>query len=76
MITLGYEREIIKELNQLNIKQQQEVLNFIHSLIKSKIRGVKGAELLTFAGAIELEELQLMEKAINDGCEGVDLDEW
>jgi hypothetical protein len=31
---------------------------------------------LRFEGAIPAEDLQLMSKAIEEGCEKVDIDEW
>ncbi len=42
----------------------------------SRVRGVPGRELLRFAGTIEPDDLILMEKAIEEGCEQVDADEW
>jgi hypothetical protein len=38
--------------------------------------GVKGKELLRFAGAISAEDLDAMEKSIEEGCERVVPGEW
>ena len=40
------------------------------------LRGTPGRELLQFAGTIELDDLALMQQAIEEGCEQVDADEW
>jgi len=32
--------------------------------------------LLKFAGLFDQDELQLMAKAIEEGCEGIDANEW
>ncbi len=44
--------------------------------IASPQTGVSGQSLRPFAGSIEAEELALMQAAIADGCEQVDVDEW
>ena len=38
--------------------------------------GVKGKDLLRFAGLIEEDDLRLMKEAIERDCEKVTLDEW
>lgn len=38
--------------------------------------GVPGSELLRFAGAIAPEDLNEMEKAMAEGCEQVNLNDW
>jgi hypothetical protein len=43
---------------------------------ESVARGVDGRQLLRFAGAIPPEDLALMERAIEEGCERIDGDDW
>ena len=38
--------------------------------------GTPGTLIADFAGAIPVDELQLIQAAIEDGCEKVDLNEW
>lgn len=38
--------------------------------------GVKGAELLTFAGTISADDARTMSEAIEEGCERVDPHGW
>jgi hypothetical protein len=39
-------------------------------------QGIEGKSLLRFEGTISVDDLQLMSKAIEDGCEKVDIGEW
>lgn len=57
---------------------QAQVLAFVEAL-EAKVRrprGVKGATLLPFAGAMSQEDARQMREAIEVGCEQVDADEW
>jgi hypothetical protein len=51
-------------------------LEFAKKLPHAKIKGVSGESLLSFSGQISIEDLDLMEKAIEEGCERIDLNEW
>jgi hypothetical protein len=53
--------------------QQIKLLEFVESMISAKTN--KG-DLLKFAGAIEKSELDLMQAAIEEGCEKTDSNEW
>ena len=39
-------------------------------------RGIDGGQLLKFAGTIPGEDLAAMERAIREGCERIDGDDW
>jgi hypothetical protein len=64
---------IIAQLNSLPYDLQLRVLDFAKTLIP---RGVEGKSLLRFGGVISPDDLQLMSKAIEEGCEKVDVSEW
>ena len=69
--------EIVSELNKLDSKKQQKVLEYAKRLGSNNLpRGIPGSAVLKFAGSIDHDELQLMTKAIEDGCEGIDANEW
>lgn len=68
--------QIVEELQVLPEDLQIQVLQFIRSLKGSKIKGVAGKELLSFASSIPQEDLQLMSAVIEEDCERVDFDEW
>lgn len=76
MINPLIEKEILSQLNKLNLEQQWQVLNYARFLAITKPIGVSGKELLRFAGTIPADDLKLMAQAIEEGCEQVDLNEW
>ncbi len=69
-------QEILKELDRLSPELQRQVLDFTRALGSSASEGVPGKELLRFAGILTPEEAELMERAIEEGCERVDPGEW
>jgi len=68
--------KVIEQLDTLPENLQREVLAFVEALQKVARRGVPGRQLLEFAGAIPLDDVELMRQAIEDGCEQVDVNEW
>jgi hypothetical protein len=76
MINPTFEKELHDQLGQLPSEQQRRVLEFARALAKSKISGIPGKNLLRFAGSIDSEDLKVIEQAIAEGCEKVNLDEW
>jgi hypothetical protein len=75
-MTQPLETEINEQLHQLPAEQQRQVLEFVRSLVASRVRGVSGKTLLHFAGAIKSDDLIVMKQAIEDGCEQVSINEW
>ena len=67
---------VIKQIESLPENLQQEVLIFIKSLQIKEQKGIAGKQLLGFAGGIPLDDLTLMQKEIEEGCEKVDVTEW
>ena len=57
-------------------EQQRRVLEFARALAVTTPRGVPGKQLLSFAGAIKTEDLDIMTSAIEQGCEKVDSGQW
>jgi hypothetical protein len=68
--------EVVEQLKAMPQPLQRQVLEFIRSLVKAKVRGTPGQQLLRFAGSIPSDDLQLMREAIEQDCERVDVDEW
>lgn len=68
--------KVVEQLKVLPYELQWRVLEFTRALAISIPHGVPGQQLLRFAGAIPLEDLQLMRQAIEEGCEQVDANEW
>lgn len=76
MISSSVKKEILEKLDLLPIEAQRRVLDFTRALTESKTVGIPGRNLLPFAGTIEKAELEAMKRAIENGCERVDLNEW
>ena len=68
--------QVIEQLNNMPQSLQQQVLQFARMLGQVRIQGTPGQKLLKFAGSIQSDDLALMQNAIEEGCEQVDLDEW
>ncbi|MBM4141899.1 MAG: hypothetical protein FJ242_10570 [Nitrospira sp.] len=64
---------LIAQLDKLPYNLQLRVLDFVKALIP---KGVEGKSLLRFEGAIPVDDLKLISKAIEANCEKVDASEW
>ena len=73
MTTESIRDNLIAQIDKLPHDLQLRVLDFIKALTP---KGVEGKSLLRFEGAIPADDLQLMSKAIEEGCEKVDISEW
>ncbi len=68
--------KVIEQLETLPENLQRQVLAFVQALQMVVRRGIPGKQLLEFAGAIPLDDLELMRQAIEEGCGQADLNEW
>jgi hypothetical protein len=68
--------KVIEQLKALPSEMQWRVLEFTRALAASAPHGVPGEQLLQFAGKVPADDLKLMQKAIEDGCELVDAHGW
>ena len=66
---------IINELDSLNQSQQKKLLDYVLPLKLPKKKNAGGKNLLDFSGVINKSDLAAMAKAIEEGCEQVDLNE-
>ncbi len=64
---------LLAQIDKLPYDLQLRVLDFAKTLSQ---KGVEGKSLLRFEGAIPADDLRLISKAIEEGCEQVDADEW
>ena len=76
MVDTTIYQELSTYLGQMPVERQRQVLDFARNLATPQIQGVRGTALLRFAGAIDESDLDAMSKAIEDGCERIDSDEW
>jgi len=64
------------EANQKGIDIKKYIEEEIAQNRINEIKGVPAKNLLKYVGSISKEDLLLMEKAIEEGCERIDVDEW
>ena len=76
MIDATFQSELLKRLDVLAPALQHRVLDFAPNLASATPKGTPGSKLLRFSGCITEEDAQLMIKAIEEGCEQVDHDQW
>lgn len=76
MVDATFEHELSTCLRQLPVEQQRQVLQFARALAAPALRGVRGSDLLQFAGTIDESDLEAISQAIRDGCERIDASEW
>lgn len=69
-------QDILEQVERLSYEQQQQLLDLARAMAMTTPKGVPGKRLLSFAGAIAVDDLQTMEQAIEESCERVDLNEW
>jgi hypothetical protein len=74
MATADLSQQILQSALGLSEPQQRQVLAFIQSLRGAPAK--TGADFVQLAGTISVEDLRLMEQAIEDGCEQVDPHGW
>ncbi len=72
---LPFEETFKLEFVQLTAEQQDAVLQYVRSL-KGTVQGTPGKDLMEFVGSISSADLELMKKAIEEGCEQVNTDAW
>lgn len=68
--------QVVKQLEMLPDELQWRVLEFTRVISGSLPHGTHGQQLLQFAGAILLSDLDIMSEAIEQGCEWVDANGW
>jgi hypothetical protein len=76
MSSLNLSDEISRITAMLNNEQQQQVLNYIHSLQRARPDLKPTAELLALAGTWHPEEAAEMMRAIEEGCGQINPNAW
>ncbi len=69
MIDAAIQEALLKEVEQLPPSLQRRVVDFAHSLARTRPRGNQGRQLLEVAGILSAEEAEAMMAAVEEGCE-------
>jgi hypothetical protein len=67
---------VLEELERLGPEDRERILDFARHLGSAPARGTRGTDLLRFAGAVSSEAAEEMTRAIEEGCERIDVSEW
>ncbi|MFO8236184.1 MAG: hypothetical protein R6U04_12360 [Bacteroidales bacterium] len=62
-------KEIYKNLKALDLSEQNKVLDYIRSLLKSKR---KERNFMVYHGSLDSKDAEKIRKTIEDGCEKID----
>jgi len=76
VVAHSIKREILDELSHLSAEDTRRVLDFARSLSKAPPRGEAPSHLREIIGLIPSEDLAEMNRAIEEGCEQVDPNDW
>ena len=74
IVTKTVKDEIIEQVDRLDPPHQRKVLDFARRL--NEPTGTPGRDLMRFAGCIDLVDLEVMSRAIEEGCEKIDPNAW
>ncbi len=76
MVAPSYQRELLEQVSQLGDQEQRRVLEFARLLGRNGHDAVPGTQLLSWAGIIPKDDVDLMKRSIEDACESIDPGEW
>lgn len=70
--------QLLSQLSQLPLELQRRVLDFTQALTlsMSTSKGTPGKKLLSFKEIIPPDDLQTMNRLIEEGCEKINPNEW
>lgn len=72
-----YEQELLEQVNKLDDERQQRLLNYARLLNNvPDVRGESGKSLITSAGMFGKQDLEEMQRAIEEDCERIDWGGW
>ena len=69
-------KELISELEKLDVDDQVRVLNYVQSLNSKPSLANPGSVMRKFVGKIPREDLDLMKQAIDTDCSQIDHASW
>jgi hypothetical protein len=76
MIDVNIRDALLAQVDMLPVMQQRQVLDFAAGLVKASSTAPDDKDFLAIVGTLPPEDAEEMLKAIEEGCEKVDLDGW
>lgn len=68
--------EILEEIGRLSLREQKRLLAALARKLRAARKGVPASEFLGLAGAISREDMEAIEKAVEEDCEHIDPEGW
>lgn len=72
---MNTELKILTLLKELTDLQKSRLVDFLEAILGQETKK-SPRNLLKFAGSIPQDDLQLMQKSIEEDCNNIDEDEW
>lgn len=75
-------KEILEEIGQLSLQEQKRLLAALARKLQASGRGgtakkgTPASEFLSLAGSISREDMEAIERAVEEDCERIDPEEW
>lgn len=72
-----YEQALLEQVNKLDSEQQKRLLNYARLLANiPQIQGESGKSLIASAGMFGEQDLEEIQRAVEDDCERIDWGGW
>jgi hypothetical protein len=75
MIDTTIQTELLRQVEQLPLAQQRQVLDFVQTLVGAS-HGEPPKHFLDLFGTLPHEDAREMMEAIEEGCERIDASRW
>ncbi len=69
-------QKLLEQIEKLTPLQQKQVLDFTLGLSGELSKRYPGEKLLKLVGTISKEDLEIMKRTIEEGCDQIDESEW
>jgi len=76
VVTLDRVKEILEEIGQLSLQEKKRLLKALARKLQASgqavRKGIPASELLSLAGSISREDMEAIERAVEEDCEQID----
>jgi hypothetical protein len=76
MIDSAIKDQLLKQVDQLTLEGQHQVLEFVNSLAKRSSSKIGPKNFLELCGILDSQSAEEMRQAIEEGCERIDPNDW
>jgi hypothetical protein len=76
MIDLTIQNQLLQQVDQLTLEEQHRVLDFANSLSKMHPPTSRPKHFMELFGTLDPQSAEEMSRAIEEGCERIDPNDW